>query len=191
MSISNDAILRASECGYRINEDGFLYLKDIKRKFDFDRYGYARFRIRDKRGKVVNIPLHRLLAYQKFGDAIFSDGIQVRHLNGICSDNRWDNIDIGTQSENMKDRSPEERKKTSINTASFRITHGEDKVISIRKDRELGMLCEELMNKYKISSKGTLWFLLNKRHIAGRSSDPSGLISPIENGALPLPATHS
>ena len=49
------------------------------------------------------VKFHHMQAYEKFGDAIFEDGIVVRHLNGDPSDNSWDNIAIGTQSDNMMD----------------------------------------------------------------------------------------
>lgn len=40
--------------------------------------------------------IHRLQAYQKFGDKIYEDGIVVRYLNGDRYDNSYDNIGIGT-----------------------------------------------------------------------------------------------
>ena len=60
-------------------------------------------------GKGVKIPFHRLQAYLKFGNEMFKDGIEVRHLNGDSLDNSFENIAIGTHSDNMQDIPKEKR----------------------------------------------------------------------------------
>ena len=58
--------------------------------------GYLSFNIRLSKGsKPTRSFVHRLQAFQKFGEKIFKDGIVVRHLNGVSTDNSYDNIGIG------------------------------------------------------------------------------------------------
>ncbi len=118
MSVTNNALKHAHKVGYRVTREGKVLYKNKPRKLDYNRYGYARVRVRDERGKVVNIPIHRLLAYQKFGECIFDDGVCVRHLDGDPSNNVWDNIETGTQSDNMLDRDPDERMAHAIKASS-------------------------------------------------------------------------
>jgi hypothetical protein len=51
----------------------------------------------------INIAIHRLQAFQKYGDLLYEEGTVVRHLNGDPGSNAWDNIAIGTMSDNMFD----------------------------------------------------------------------------------------
>jgi hypothetical protein len=62
---------------------------------------YKRFTIYN--GGPVSIDVHRLSAYQKFGDQMLEDGIEVRHLDGDPLNNEPDNLAIGTASENAHD----------------------------------------------------------------------------------------
>lgn len=78
----------------------------------------------------------------------------VRHLNGNKLDNSFENIAIGTQQDNMLDKPKHKR----IEWAS----HPKYDYESIKKDRLLGMTYRELMNKYNISSKGTISYIINK-----------------------------
>ena len=160
MSVTTNAIKHAVSVGYYIDEDGNVFYKGRQRKSDLSRTGYARFRIRDSRGKCVNVPVHRLQAYHKFGDSVFRDDIGVRHLDGNKVNNKRDNISIGTQSENMMDRTKEERVAHGRYANSFLIKHDAAK---IKKDHELGMSYSGLMKKYGISSKGTISHIINKR----------------------------
>jgi hypothetical protein len=54
-------------------------------------------------GVSINIAIHRLQAFQKYGDLLYEEGTVVRHLNGDPGSNAWDNIAIGTMSDNMFD----------------------------------------------------------------------------------------
>lgn len=60
---------------------------------------------RKKRKPVVRtIPVHRFIAWCKFGDDIFTPGIVVRHMDGNHLNNRPDNLELGTHSDNYYDR---------------------------------------------------------------------------------------
>ena len=111
-------------------------------------------------GKRKNVPFHRLVAYAKYGDSIYDDKIVVRHLDSNPLNNSWNNIAIGTQHDNMMDIDENERKKhASVANKKY----SDDLVREIREKHRNGMPYTEIMNKYHISSKGTLSFIINKR----------------------------
>jgi hypothetical protein len=71
---------------------------------------YIKFSAKTSISKSFPVRIHRFQAYIKFGDEIFKEGVVVRHLDGNSLNNEWDNIAIGTQSDNMMDRPEIERK---------------------------------------------------------------------------------
>ena len=100
----------AIEKGYYVNEIGEAFSKKQKLslRLKYTNPNYYCFNIRDNENKVCRILVHRLQAYQKFGDEIFKEGIVVRHLDNNSLNNSIDNIAIGTQQENMLDRPVDE-----------------------------------------------------------------------------------
>lgn len=101
-------------------------------------------------GKDVTVPWHRLVAYSKFGDEMFRPGIEVRHLDGNVQNNSFENISIGTKSENSLDKLPSVRLKAARAAAKKRrkLTHSE--VISLRKEHAAGTMQKDLAVKYQI-----------------------------------------
>lgn len=116
--------------------------------------GYFSFNIRVNGSKPTRSFVHRLQAFQKFGDKTFDKGLVIRHLNGDSTNNTYDNIGIGTPSDNMLDVPKDKR----IINASNPI-HDHEGIIN---DRKNGYTYKELMEKYDISSKGTISFIVNK-----------------------------
>lgn len=53
-------------------------------------------------GKKKSFTIHKLVAWAHLGEPL--DGYEVRHLNGCSSDNRLENLQWGTQSENERDK---------------------------------------------------------------------------------------
>jgi hypothetical protein len=49
------------------------------------------------------IPVHKLVAYLKFGRAAFVDKVETRHKDNNSTNNRWSNILIGSHQDNMLD----------------------------------------------------------------------------------------
>lgn len=101
----NDFLIKAYEKGYRVDTEGNVIspknnlIKTFRQNQERE-YLVFSFRIEKD---VRKIKVHRLQAYQKFGDEMFKEGIQVRHQNNNPLDNSWGNILIGTQSENYQD----------------------------------------------------------------------------------------
>ena len=154
MSKNNRNILICFNKGYVIDEYGNVKNKDKLLKCSVNINGYLKFSIRTKTESSTPVFVHKLQAYFKYGNKIFEKGIVVRHLNGNKLDNSFENIAIGTQQDNMLDKPKHKR----IEWAS----HPKYDYESIKKDRLLGMTYRELMNKYNISSKGTISYIINK-----------------------------
>ena len=151
----------AWEKGYYVNGLGEVYSK--WRQLSLNNYkGYLYFTIRiDDKPRKVNV--HRMQAYQKFKDKIYEDNIVVRHLNGNSLDNTFNNIGIGSQSENMFDRPREERIKHGRLAASFNIKYPKELIDEMKVFYNNCKSYKKTMEKYNISSKGTLWHILKVR----------------------------
>jgi len=99
------ALLFAYNKGYRIINGKIINPKGKTIK-GHNANGYLNFGVNTKEFHD-NVPVHRLLAYQKYGNQILEEGIVVRHLDGNSLNNLEENIVIGTQSDNMMDKTPE------------------------------------------------------------------------------------
>ena len=158
MSKQNVLLKKVSKKGYSVSKDGKTITsftgKVLKPRVMNRGKGYFCFGVRDDDIPSRPVLVHRLQAYQKFGEKIFEKGIQVRHLDGNSMNNSWENIAIGTQSENSMDRPRDER----IRNASNPIYNHSD----IIEDWTNGMSYSKIMKKYDISSKGTVSFIINK-----------------------------
>ena len=165
-SLNNKFTIEAYEKGYRIDKSGNIispFKGIIKgRKFNNGRIAFGFRTDSYKYPKAVYV--HKLQAYQKFGDDMFKTGIIIRHLDGNELNNSWDNIYIGTQSDNMMDRSQECRQKSA--TLATRKMQDNNRTYEQRcliyEDLKNNIPYSEIMLKHDISSKGTLSFMKNK-----------------------------
>ena len=154
--------------GYRATESGDVIsplgcsLKLYRNRSN----GYLRYTVytneTKKSGKVW---VHRFVAYCKYGELLDEDGIEVRHLNGNQQDNTWDNIAIGTRSENMMDRPKSKRQRIAHQAASVNRKLTDDQVREFRADREEGATYRQLMEKYHIAQP-TVHKIINKKTYA-------------------------
>lgn len=148
------------EQGYYITKDGRLYNKVDKEIIgSVDGRGYLRTGIRIN-GKMSHVDFHRFVAYCKFGDKLYDEGMVVRHLDSNKLNNSWDNISIGTVHDNSMDRPIEQRIRIASNAGK---KHSDEKVREIIKCHECGMSYSKIMEKFGISSKGTLSFIIKER----------------------------
>lgn len=122
-------------------------------------------------GKRIKVPVARLQALIKFGpDALYQDGIQVRHLNGNPGDNSYGNIAIGTASDNNMDKPLETRRRVA-SMANKKYDH--DAIVKAYND---GMSYKAIMLAFGISSKGTVSFII--RSSMATTSQPVSPPSP-------------
>ena len=168
LSQNDEAVLTAYEKGYRVingvvhspfrNGPLGTYIKYTK-----SRGNYAQFTIFFY-GKRAHIGVHRLVAYQKFGDEVFKPGIQTRHKDGNSLNNSDDNILIGTAKENAADKTEYNKMKSVMMGATAIRKFSDEKVNEIRSLREKGWNYPRLMAEYGIKSKGTLFSILNRNY---------------------------
>ena len=86
----------------------------------------------------------------------------VRHLDGNPKNNSYANIEIGTQRDNNLDIPREVRLRTAIYATSFMTKYDKETVERIKEFKKTHSY-KETMREFGISSKGTLWNILNKR----------------------------
>jgi len=164
MSNISDILKEAKSKGYYADEYGKIY--SAKKLISLrNRDNRLNFTIRYY-GKRVTIAVHKYVAYLKYGDKIFDDGIEVRHLNGNSLDNSYENILIGTHSDNMLDIPKNVRIKKAISASSKNRKFGDDIIKNIMNDKNNGMSYSKLCEKYN-TSKSTLSYLFNNAYYSG------------------------
>lgn len=131
---------------------------------------YMYFGIRLDLKKVVKVYIHRLQAYQKYGNAIYGEGVQVRHLNGNSFDNSFDNIDIGSATNNAMDKPKETRLRAALKASSKVRIYSDEDVLEIQRLRKLGLTYKDIMRRFNVKNKSTLRYVL-KRNISRNGAD--------------------
>lgn len=168
LSLSNKNILIAIEKGYSLDKEGNIFSPKGQIKGKTTRSRNRTYKVisiklpKELGGKITQVKAHRLQAYQKFGDELFVPKIEVRHLNGNSLDNSWDNLALGTTSENSLDKPQEIRTQLAINAASKLRKLTKEQSEKLREDRSSGFSYEELANKYDIS-KSTVSYVCNNK----------------------------
>lgn len=146
--------------GYRVSPCGKIVRleQNPPRIFQKDKGGYLLFTARSANKRTRNCSVHRLQAYQKYGEQIYQEGLQVRHLDGNNQNNSADNIVLGTPLENAHDKPPE----VSIRAAAIasRAAQKHDHA-KIKAFYAVTNSYKMTMRAFGISSKGTLHFIIN------------------------------
>lgn len=171
MNDSQISLIKAYEKGYRIINGEVISPSGKVRKTDLDTQGYKRFTIAIKdilNSKKIRrhraIAVHRLVAYQKYGIYMFNPNIEVRHLDGNQLNNIETNIVIGTHVENMMDV-PKYKRVEHAKIASKKIRKFTDDEMEIIKSfHNVRKSYKETMNIFNITSKGTLYRILNIKY---------------------------
>ena len=156
----NIELIRIFKKGYRVI-DGVVYNPNGKvLKGCVHSNGY-RFIHCSNNGLV---PVHRLVALQKFGSKLFEPGIMVRHLdNNPLNNHEW-NIALGTNRDNQLDRNAKDREQDAINAATHIRKFTDKELILIRNYYEECRSYKDTMAFWGISSKGTLHYILNTEY---------------------------
>lgn len=58
-------------------------------------------------GITMRVPVHQVIAFQKYGEVIFTEGVLCRHKDNDKLNFRQGNILIGTPKDNFRDNGPE------------------------------------------------------------------------------------
>jgi HNH endonuclease len=152
MSNNNNAIRVAFRKGYRVTDEGSVVnAVGGNRKAQTRKTLRQVFNVGVGGGKRHPVYVHKLQAYQKFGEAIFEPGIVVRHLDGNPLNNRPENIAIGTISDNVMDRDPLERQLHAQKGNRGTGIADEETWLQIKKDHDEGLGYKKLRKKYGVS----------------------------------------
>lgn len=147
--------------GYRVTNEGNIMSPSgrVLAK-SLNSCGYYKISCRCK-GKHIQCSAHRLQAFQKYNNKLFDSGIEVRHKNGISTDNSFENILIGTHSQNMMDIPESIRISKALYATSFIRKYDKEKVRKFHFNN--GNSYKKTMNEFNISSKGTLHYILKSK----------------------------
>ena len=158
MNKSNVALLKAYESGYRVLEDGtFVSPNGCVLKTKLIRGRYKAYTIKISTTEKSHIMIHRLCAYQIYGDKLF-EAECVRHLNGDSLDNSWMNIAIGTYKENSQDVPKEKRQWIGENASKYTIKWDREEIENFYKKHS----GKETRKHFGISPS-SLWRVLNRK----------------------------
>ena len=145
--------------GYRVNDLGeVINPKGDKIMCSEHSKGYRCIGHRINGGKS-NIPVHRLQAYIKFGNKIYTKGLVVRHLDGDKLNNSYKNIELGTYSDNRMDMPEEDRKRLAQLAADTQKIYDHNDVYKFYCKNPS---YKAIMNHFGIKSKSTLSNILKK-----------------------------
>lgn len=174
LSINQEALILAYEKGYRVENGNVISCRNKIVKLGKDTTGYFvfyfRFPAKIYKRKTINIKVHRLVAYQKFGKKIFEDGVVVRHLDGNKLNNLDENIGIGSQSDNMMDKTKEARLQHSLLATVKNRKFTDEQIKLIREDHKIHkMTYPEIMKKWEITSKSSLSYMINNEYKTKKS----------------------
>lgn len=110
-------LIRFFQLGYWFDHEsnsirGFNFSKKIDRVYKSQ--VYPQFALNYK-GRCRTLPIHKIIAIQKFGISHLFEGLVVRHLDDDPMNMSFDNIEIGTMSQNIMDMSPNRRSLRATN----------------------------------------------------------------------------
>ena len=163
-SKTSKALRKAGSLGYHVTPGGAattpsgrVVTRKCGRVFSYIAFGF----VDDELG-FVNVPAHRLQAYQKYGEAIFERGMEVRHLNGDYVDNSADNIALGTPTQNRMDMPVDVRRRIARAGAIAQRRLSDGQVERLRKRRREGAKYKDLMEEFGIA-KSTVSYIVNHK----------------------------
>lgn len=154
MTVSRDAILFFFKEGYRVSDSGQLVKPDgtvavTHQTRDGYHYYNTRLRNHPKYGDwQPKVPVHRLAAFQLFGEKVFSPKLQVCHTDGNAGNNELRNLRLGTPSENMMDIPESVRRTKALKAARTRAKLSD---ADVRRIREGGLTLKQIMAQYGLS----------------------------------------
>jgi hypothetical protein len=82
MSKINNAVMIAYTKGYRVLDNGVVKSHKGTLRKTINHGGYEKVNVDIGNSKKFPVPVHKLQAYQKFGEKVFHDDVHVRHLDG-------------------------------------------------------------------------------------------------------------
>jgi len=170
LSLSKQCVVIAYEMGYRII-DNKLYKNEKFVSNGYNSKGYLKFAVfHPLLQKLKNVHFHRLLAYEKYGNTWLYSKLLIRHLNGISTDNSWDNIALGTHKDNYDDISIDKRKDIGHNISIANTKINSEEFSTIISMRNNNMSLKNIAEKYNVSIT-SIWRILKSVKIVNGSTN--------------------
>lgn len=149
---------KVSDKGEVVRIDRNYYLKFFK-----DKDGYLSCTLRNEDGTKTKYRVHRLIAMAFIPNPLNKP--EVNHINSIRDDNRAENLEWVTRSENEKHafrdgRFPELRQKARKNLLTYAVAANEIKVAQIDKTTE------KVINTFKSMTEAERQTGINHRNIS-------------------------
>lgn len=172
----------AKEKGYKSTKDGdIIGLRGYKLKGKTNNKGYKLFSVTISGGVNLTLLFHRFIAYEKYGEELFEEGIVARHLDGDCTNNSWDNIAIGTQADNMQDIPKHEVYKKAKRVGELIRKYDYEKIRDYYKENNHHMTLEHIRENFNATCESTIAYILDtdpdiERNINGRKYDYNAVI---------------
>lgn len=103
MSKKRDGVRQAFEKGYRVIGGDVFYKGRIRKLFAHKKkhnnnFFYYSFGIRNGSSRI-EIYVHQLAAYQKYGEKSFDEDVIVTHTDGNTLNNNFNNIEISRRAQ--------------------------------------------------------------------------------------------
>ncbi|WP_253278713.1 HNH endonuclease [Pseudomonas syringae group genomosp. 3] len=124
--------------------------------------GYKTVSIMLPNGKSRPVGVHQLVADAYHGAR--PDGLVVRHLNGIPSDNAPGNLKYGTDAENSDDRKRHGTYLGGSNHHNSKLTGGQ--AVAIRTKRRAGARVKDLAAEFSVSVSTIESIIYNRSYLA-------------------------
>lgn len=145
--------------GYYVDTEGNLHGPRKGLKPEVSNAGYLRATVRYKDGRVVKETIHRLVAMCFIENP--ENKPYVNHINGVKTDNRLENLEWATRSENM------------LHARDNRlISVGEDTYNNVYKEVDIEMACQMMADGARNCDVVKLLGL------------PKGIVSQLRNGII-------
>lgn len=121
---------------------------------------------------VRNVTLHRLIAYEKFGEELFKPFTVVRHLDQNCLNNDPSNLVLGTQLDNTLDMNQQLLRETCLKAAKATRLLSDEKLEALRFDYyHKGLTYRQLAAKYGVKY-GSVGSLIHRKMITSLREMP-------------------
>ena len=149
-----DAITYILSRWYSINERGELLRPDSSvAPTHPDQWGYLEYTTRARNHPVhgnwcIAVPVHRLVAYQKYGEAIFNRDLCICHTDNDKRNNSPSNLRLDTPSGNCQDKPKEMRVRCALAAARAQAKLTDADVAYIRSNK---MKLKDIQLRYGVS----------------------------------------